>query len=130
MSQFRRTSIKVIPIESWLQFDDEPMVQERQQVKDHQSCISVFVAYPTIPSSNNMTTVFHVWSYGRFIEIQSNLRIKKCQRMNQGSNFLRGSFSNRELQSNLEEKVNPTILKDEFSSRRDPSIFTSIPPGY
>ena len=31
-----------------------------------------------------------------------------------------------ELQSNLEEKVNPSILKDDFSSRTDPFIFTSI----
>ena len=30
--------------------------------------------------------------------------------------------------SNLEEKVNPSILKDGFSSRTDPSIFTSIEP--
>ena len=31
-------------------------------------------------------------------------------------------------QSNLEEKVNPSILKDGFPSRTDPSIFTSIAP--
>ena len=37
---------------SWLYFDDEPRVQEKQQVKDQQSCISVFIAYPIIPSSN------------------------------------------------------------------------------
>ena len=37
---------------SWLHFDDEPRVQERQQVKDPQSCLSVFVVYLTIPSSN------------------------------------------------------------------------------
>ena len=37
---------------SWLYFDDEPRVQERQQVKDQQSYISVSVAYPAIPSSN------------------------------------------------------------------------------
>ena len=37
---------------SWLHFDDEPRVQERQQVKDQRSCVSVFVAYPTIISSN------------------------------------------------------------------------------
>ena len=43
-----------------------------------------------------MTTVFHVWPYGRFIEIQSNLRRKKLHRTNQGSNFLGGSFSNRD----------------------------------
>ena len=54
-SQFRRTFPKVVPMEknlSWLHFDDEPRVQERQQMQDQQSCISVFVAYPTIPSSN------------------------------------------------------------------------------
>ena len=37
---------------SWINFDDEPRVQERQQVKDQESCISIFVAYPAIPSSN------------------------------------------------------------------------------
>ena len=33
-----------------------------------------------------------------------------------------------ELQSNSEEKGNPNILEDDFSSRTDPSIFTSIAP--
>ena len=37
---------------SWPHFDDKPRVQERQQVKDQQSCIFIFVAYLTIPSSN------------------------------------------------------------------------------
>ena len=37
---------------SWLHFNDEPRVQERQQARDQQSYISVFVAYPTTPSSN------------------------------------------------------------------------------
>ena len=37
---------------SWLHFDNESRVQERQQVKDQQSCISAFGAFPTIPSSN------------------------------------------------------------------------------
>ena len=37
---------------SWLDFDNEPRIQERQQKKDQQSCNPVFVAYPTIPSSN------------------------------------------------------------------------------
>ena len=35
-----------------LHFDNEPLVQERQQVKDQQSHISIFVAYLTITSSN------------------------------------------------------------------------------
>ena len=34
----------------------------------------------------------------------------------------------QELQSNLEEKVNHNILKDDVSSKKDPSIFTSIAP--
>ena len=37
---------------SWPHFDDEPRVQEKQQVKDQQSCIFVFVACLTVPSSN------------------------------------------------------------------------------
>ena len=37
---------------SWSHFDDEPRVKEKQQVKDQQSCIFVFVASLTIPRSN------------------------------------------------------------------------------
>ena len=36
------------------------------------------------------------WLYGRFTEIKSNFRRKKLHRTNQGSNFLGGSFSNRD----------------------------------
>ena len=43
-----------------------------------------------------MTKVFHVWSYGSFIEIHSNLRRKKLYRMNHGPNFLGDNFSNRD----------------------------------
>ena len=43
-----------------------------------------------------MTTVFHAWPYGRFIEIQTNLRSKNSHRTNQGSNFIGGSFSNKD----------------------------------
>ena len=32
-------------------FDDEPRVQESQQMKEQQSYIFAFVAYSTIPSS-------------------------------------------------------------------------------
>ena len=34
----------------------------------------------------------------------------------------------QESQSNLEEKVNPSIIKDDLSSITDPIIFTSIAP--
>ena len=37
---------------SWPHFDDEPRVQKKQQVKDKESYIFVFVACPIIPSSN------------------------------------------------------------------------------
>ena len=56
---------------------------------------------------------------------------KKLRRMNQGSNFLGGIFSNRDnirAPIKFQEKVNPSILKNDFSSRTDPSIFTSIAP--
>ena len=71
---------------SWLHFDDEPRVQEKQAVQDQQSFISVFVAYPIIhittrSISPDMKILFHSWSYNRFIEIQSNLRRKKLHRM-------------------------------------------------
>ena len=78
-----------------------------------------------------MTAVFHARLYGRFIEIQRNLRRKKLHRTNQGSNFLGGSFSNRDnvrVQSNVDKKVNPSIFKDDFSSRTGPFLFTSIAP--
>ena len=68
---------------SWQQFDDEQRVQERQQVKDQQSCIPIFLAYRKILSSNHKR------------KIQSSLRRKKLQRTNQGSNYLGGSFSSR-----------------------------------
>ena len=81
-----------------------------------------------------MTTVFHIWLYERFIEILSNLRRKKPHKTNQGSDFPGGSFSNRDnIRASIHlrrERVNPSILKDDFSSRRVPSIFTSIEQRY
>ena len=61
-------------------FHNEPRVQERQQMKDQQSCIFIFVAYPTIPSrprstSPDMATIFHAWPYGKFIEIHPGKRM-------------------------------------------------------
>ena len=48
-----------------------------------------------------MTTVFHAWPYGRIIEVQAVLAIEIMY----------------EPQSNLEDKVNPGISKDDVSSR-------------
>ena len=39
-----------------------------------------------------MIKLFLVWAYGRFIEIQSNLKRKKLHKANQGSDFLGGRF--------------------------------------
>ena len=78
-----------------------------------------------------MTTVLYACPYSIYIEIQNNLRREKLHRTNQGSKFLGSSFSNKDNirpQSNLEEKVNPNIFKDEFSSQTHPSIFTAIAP--
>ena len=47
-------------------------------------------------NSTDMTTVFGTWSYGSFIKVKSSLRRKKVHRMNQGSHFLKSSFSNRD----------------------------------
>ena len=75
-------------------------VQERQQVKDQQSCISVFVAFSTIPSSSleapAQARQQYSMLYGRFIEIQINLRRKKLHNMSQSFNFLGGSFNSRD----------------------------------
>ena len=72
---------------SWLHFNNEPKVQEWQQVKDQQSYISVFVVIQqfqveTRSTSPGTATVFHAWPYCRFIEIESNLRRKKLHRTN------------------------------------------------
>ena len=63
---------------TWPHFDDEPRVQE----KDQQSCIFGFVLCLTIPmatrgTSSDETSVFHIWAFGRFIEIQSILQEKE-----------------------------------------------------
>ena len=63
-------------------------------------------------------TVFHTRLYGRFIEIQINLRKKKLQITNQGSNFIGGTFSNRDNVKaviQFRRQSQPSILKDNFS---------------
>ena len=79
---------------SWLHADDEPRVRYE----------------------NDMKTVFHSWLYGRYIEIQSNLKTsKKLHRTNQGSNFLGGSFSNRDnVRVPIQFRRDSSILKGDF----------------
>ena len=54
LNHFGKTSTKVVPIIkdlSWLQFDNEPRIQKRQQIKDQQNCMWIYVDYLTILSS-------------------------------------------------------------------------------
>ena len=53
----------------------------------------IYVSELGVPT---LTAVFHARLYGMFIEIQRNLRRRTLHRMNQGSNFLGGSFSNND----------------------------------
>ena len=62
-------------------FGNETRVQKTQQRKNQQTCIFVFVAYLTFPSSRSEHQLRYdngdpCRIYGRFIEIQSNLRRK------------------------------------------------------
>ena len=78
-----------------------------------------------------MTTVFHAWTYDRPIETQRNLKRKKLHGMNQGSNFLGGSFSKWDNVRGLiqfRRERPPQQFKRWFSSRTCSSIFTSIAP--
>ena len=80
-------------------------------------------------TSPDMSSVFHAWSHGKSIEIQSNLRRKKLHRTKQGSKYLGGNFSNRNNVKSwiqFRRKIQPSILNNYFSSRIDPSIVTSI----
>ena len=65
----------------------------------------------TIP---DMTTIFHVSSYGRFIEIKNNLTRKELRKSNEGSNFLGGSLLIEilyEPKYNLKDKDNTSIVR-------------------
>ena len=71
-------------------------------------------------TSSDMTTVFNT---------EQPLK-KKLLRTNQGSNILGGSFSNRDnVRAPIQfRRESQTHLN--FSSRTDPSIFTSIEPVF
>ena len=79
-----------------------------------------------------MTTISHARLNSRFIiEMKGNHRRKKLRRTNQGSNILGGSFSNRDnvkAKTEFRRERQPSIIKDYFSSRTNPSIFTSVAP--
>ena len=79
-------------------------------------------------TSPDMTTVFHAWTYGRFIKIQSNLRRKKLHRTNQGSSLLRSSFSNRDdviAPIQFSREIQPQNLNRGFFLKNRPYQFHS-----
>ena len=62
--------------------------------------------------------------YGRFIEMKSNLRRKKFHKTNKGSNFLGGSFSNRDNERDpiqFRKEKEPQDLERWFFPKTDPS---------
>ena len=63
---------------SWLHFNDEPRVHEMQQMKDQQSCISVFVAYLTIPILGVLLDEHFHWN-----KHISQVKMKPCYRYSQ-----------------------------------------------
>ena len=82
------------------------------------------MAYPSCLSNNHqvastspgMTTVFHASWDERFVKIaQPNLRRKKVDRMNRGSNCLQVSSSNRDnvrTPIHFRKKSNASIFQD------------------
>ena len=80
---------------SWLHFDDEPAREAASEGPTalHIRFYSLSSNLEYRPRHDNSISYMAV---GRFIEIQSNLRRKKLHRTNQCSNFLGGSFNNRD----------------------------------
>ena len=114
---------------------EQPRFQEKEQVKDHQCLSAVSITYLAISSTiPDMTEVSHINPNSRFIDIKRNLKRQKPQRA--FSNFEKKSgFScidnvrNLNLKDNAKDKDNANIFKtDNFSSRTDPRIFTSLAP--
>ena len=77
----------------WLHFYDEPRVQEKQRVKDQQSCISFVLAFTAIPGSNqkhqpkhgNSTPWMAVWQIyrdNRATSGERNLSLLENQSLN------------------------------------------------
>ena len=73
-----------------------------------------------------MISVFHVWPYGRFTEIQSNLRRKKLDRTNQRTNFLGRNFINRNnvrVPVQLRREIQPQHIKTQCFLKNRPISF-------
>ena len=138
VSQFRSTSTKVIPkkrlkLTSCRQWPKGSRNVASKGPTVFHTCVcsssSIFQASisSTIP---DMASICHERLHDRFTEIKSNLRRKRLHRMNQSFNFLEDRFSNRYnvIAPGQSGRESPSILKDYFFSRTDPSIFKSIAP--
>ena len=103
---------------SWLCFDNEPRVHKRQQAKDQQPYMPVFVACLTQVAvgrtSWDMAVVFHAWLCGRFTKLNGNLRKKKLFTTNQESDFIGGSLSNRSNVRTWTQFRRERSIKDAF----------------
>ena len=77
-----------------------------------------------------MITVFHARLYGRFTEIQNNLRSGERNFKKSRLIFLGNSYNRNNVNALIQfrRKVSSSILKDDISSRTDTSIFTLIAP--
>ena len=99
-----------------------PRILEPSSIKFLSLCIST-----SLPSG-------HAWNFIVMSALVLLVASWNCE-MNYKNGYagllvLRDSYSNRDYlraQSNLEKKVKPSILKDDLSSRADPSIFTIAP---
>ena len=82
--QFHEKVARVPKALSWAHFNNEPRVQEKEQVKDqpHIDFCSLSNNSKYQLGAPDVTTVFPTWAYGRFKEIQSNFRRKKLHRTN------------------------------------------------
>ena len=94
----------------WLaKFPRWPRVQEKWQIHEQQSYISVSVHYLNFQvvirdTSPDMTTVFQARLFGRFIEIKNKLKRGKLDRTNQGSNFLGRVIDNVRVTMQIREE--------------------------
>ena len=88
-----------------------------------------------VPVHDNSITYM---TYSRFIEIQSNLRRKKLHRINQGSNFLGSSFSNRDnakaptqfRRENQQQHLKRLFFKNRPIHSAHPTLPHPTPPPF
>ena len=103
--QFRRKSTKVMPTEKTSAGYISIMCQGFKGGSKWRTNSSAHIHFCSLSNNSKKQVgltaqtwllIFHTWPNKRFTEIQSNLRRKKFHRTNHDSNFLGGSFSNRD----------------------------------